>query len=536
MEIAMQVIGGLGLFLYGMTLMGDGLQKAAGRKLKAIVGALTKSTIRGIIVGAFVTAMIQSSAATTIMVVGFVNAGIMTLAQALGVIMGANIGTTMTGILIALNLNQYAPLLIGIGTLLLLTGKSKTVKATGEAILGFGILFFGMMTMEGGLAPLGNTPFFVNAIATLQSPVVGVLVGFVATAMVQSSSVIVGIVQALGMQNLITIGAAFPILLGSNIGSTITAAISSMGAHRTAKRAAFLHFIFNVIGSMLFLVLFVLFKEPFVNFMESNFSSLPSQIAISHFGFNILNTLLLYPFTRQLVALAEKVIPGSDIGDEFTVYLDERMLKTPSIALGQAMQETLRMGDLVKESQQEVKDLIINNKAKNYESIMEREKVINSMQRSITNYLVALSRESLLNDSEHKEIDDLLYMINDIERVGDHIKNICELYEDIENDEIIFSQDGLEELGHMFDACENVFKTAIEAFVEKDEGLAQKAFDIEDSVDQMEETYRQNHIRRLANKYVDAAPGIVFLDCISNLERISDHSNNIASYVVNKDS
>ncbi|MFR1323800.1 MAG: PhoU domain-containing protein, partial [Ezakiella massiliensis] len=168
--------------------------------------------------------------------------------------------------------------------------------------------------------------------------------------------------------------------------------------------------------------------------------------------------------------------------------------------------------------------------------IMEREKVINSMQRSITNYLVALSRESLLNDSEHKEIDDLLYMINDIERVGDHIKNICELYEDIENDEIIFSQDGLEELGHMFDACENVFETAIEAFVEKDEGLAQKAFDIEDSVDQMEETYRQNHIRRLANKYVDAAPGIVFLDCISNLERISDHSNNIASYVVNKES
>lgn len=533
MEIAMQVICGLGLFLYGMTLMGDGLQKAAGKKLKAIVGALTKSTIRGVIVGAIVTAIIQSSAATTIMVVGFVNAGIMTLTQALGVIMGANIGTTMTGILIALNLNQYAPLLIGLGTLLFLTGKNKTLKSTGEAILGFGILFFGMQIMEGGLSPLGNTPFFVNAISTLQSPIIGVFVGFIATALVQSSSVVVGIVQALGMQNLITIGAAFPVLLGSNIGSTITAMLSSFGAHKTAKRAALLHFLFNVIGSTIFIVLFILLKSHFIRFMESTFASLPTQIAVSHLGFNVINTVIMFPFAKQMVVLAEKLIPGKDSDEEITIYLDDRILKTPSIALGQALKETLRMSDFVKQSQKEVRELIVNKKEKYYESLMKREIIINKMQKAITNYLVELSHSTTLSEAEHKDIDDLLYMINDIERVGDHIKNICELYDDIEADNIVFTGDGLDELSKMFDSCEEVFALAIESFNEKNVEKARRVFAIEDEVDNMEEYYRQNHIRRLANKYVDAAPGIIFLDCISNLERISDHSNNIATYVVN---
>lgn len=534
MDIAMQVIGGLGLFLYGMTLMGDGLQKAAGKRLKAIVGALTKSTLRGVIVGAIVTAIIQSSSGTTVMVVGFVNAGIMNLNQALGVIMGANIGTTMTGILIALNLNKYAPLLIGVGTLLVLMSKNKTLKSTGEAVLGFGILFLGMKTMEGGLKPLGNTPFFVNAMATLNSPILGVLVGFIVTAIVQSSSAVVGIIQALGMQGLISIGAAFPILLGSNIGSTMTAALSSLGAHKTAKRAALLHFLFNFIGSGFFLILFIFTKGPFVHFMESTFQTLPGQIAMSHLGFNVLNTLLLFPFVNQLVALAEKLIPGKDNEDSITIYLDERMIKTPSIALGQAMKETMRMSDFVKLSQKEVRELIINNKIKNYESIMKREEVINAMQREITSYVVELSRSSNLSETEHKDIDDLLYMINDIERVGDHLKNICELYDDIEKDSVIFSEDGIEKMNIMFSKCEEAFALAIESFNENDKEIAQRVLDIENEVDKLEEEYRQSHIKRLSNKYVDAAPGIVFLDCISNLERISDHSNNIATYVINE--
>lgn len=534
MDIAMQVIGGLGLFLYGMTLMGDGLQKAAGKRLKAIVGALTKSTLRGVIVGAIVTAIIQSSSGTTVMVVGFVNAGIMNLNQALGVIMGANIGTTMTGILIALNLNKYAPLLIGVGTLLVLMSKNKTLKSTGEAVLGFGILFLGMKTMEGGLKPLGNTPFFVNAMATLDSPILGVLVGFIVTAIVQSSSAVVGIIQALGMQGLISIGAAFPILLGSNIGSTMTAALSSLGAHKTAKRAALLHFLFNFIGSGFFLIIFILTKGVFVNFMESTFQTLPGQIAMSHLGFNVLNTLLLFPFVNQLVALAEKLIPGKDNEDRITIYLDERMLKTPSIALGQAMKETMRMSDFVKTSQKEVRDLIINNRNRNYENIMKREDTINSMQREITSYVVELSRSSNLSESEHRDIDDLLYMINDIERVGDHLKNICELYDDIEKDSVVFSDEGKEKMNIIFDKCEDAFALAIESFDKNDKEIAKQVMDIENEVDKLEEEYRQSHIKRLSNKYVDAAPGIVFLDCISNLERISDHSNNIATYVINE--
>ncbi|MCI6610455.1 MAG: Na/Pi cotransporter family protein [Ezakiella sp.] len=536
MEIAMNVICGLGLFIYGMTLMGEGLQKAAGSKLKAIVGALTKSTLRGILVGALVTCLIQSSGATTVMVIGFVNAKIMTLNQAVGVIMGANIGTTITSFIIALNLGQYSPILIAIGTIFYLMGKTRSTKSIGESILGFGLLFLGIMTMEKGLKPLSNNASFVGFMQQLDSPILGMIIGIVATTALQSSSASIGVMQALGMQGLMTIGAAFPMLLGTNIGSTTTAILSSLGAHKTAKRAALIHFLFNLIGSIIFLILFLLFKPWYVAFMDKHITTgLATQIAVSHFAFNLVNTVLFYPFTNLLVKVTEKIIPGNDKDDEpVTIYLDQRILQTPSIAVFQATKEAERMSEMALESLRESEALMTEQgKSANYDSIMDRELIINKMQREITAYLIELSHASLSSE-QHKDVDDLFYVVSDIERCGDHIKNIAELYEDIEKDAIVFDEILKDEMKRMFDECAKALETSMKAFVERDIELVNKVFKIEDGVDEMEDEYRAKHIRRLSNKYTDALPGIIFLDCISNLERISDHSNNIANYVQNR--
>lgn len=534
MQIALQVICGLGLFIYGMALMGEGLQKAAGKRLKEIVGSLTKSTFRGILVGAFVTMLIQSSSTTTVMVIGFVNARIMTLAQAVGVIMGANIGTTMTGFIIALNLGQYAPIVIALGTIFYVVGKKRSSKSVGQAILGFGLIFLGILTMEGGLKPLANNPMFMKFMAGLDSPFLGLLFGVVATTILQSSSAAIGIMQAMGMQGMISLGTAFPILLGTNIGSTTTAALSSLGAHKTAKRAALIHFLFNVFGTVIFMTLFLLLRRPFVNFMEETFPYMPTQIAVSHLMFNLVCTILFYPFTKGFVRLADLMIKGSDREKGgVSIFLDERILATPSIALGQALKETERMGSFVSQSLEQVEGLIVDGKYPLYDVLMERENTINLMEREITSYLVQLSHASL-SEAEHKDVDDLLYVINDIERVGDHVKNIAELAEDMQNENIHMTERAMEELRQMFSKCREAFGLSMDAFVHRDPEHAMEVIRIEERVDVMEEEFRANHIKRLANKYCDAPPGIIFLDCISNLERVSDHSNNIASYVLRR--
>lgn len=535
MEIAMKVICGLGLFMYGMALMGEGLQKAAGSKLKAIVGALTQSTFRGILVGALVTCLIQSSSATTVMVVGFVNAKIMTLNQAVGVIMGANIGTTMTSFIIALNLGQYSPILVGVGTVFYLIGKTKSTKSLGESFLGFGLLFLGIMMLEQGLKPLSDNQMFSNFMKQLNSPFLGLIIGVIATTILQSSSATVGIMQALGMQGLMHIGAAFPMLLGTNIGSTTTAILSSLGAHKTAKRAALIHFLFNLVGSIIFMIVFLIVKPWYVAFMENNIPSLPTQIAISHLAFNLINTIIFYPFTNVLVKVTEKIILGIDKDEEqVSIYLDNRILQTPAIALGQAIKEMERMSDMVKTSLKEAENLIVYGDRAKFDTIMQREALINKMQSEITSYLIELSH-SPLSDEQHKDVDDLFYMISDIERCGDHIKNIAELLEDIDKDSIKFDDVLREQMKNMFEECSLSFETSIRAFVGRDSDLAREVFKIEDHVDEMEAEYRETHIRRLSNKYTDAPPGIIFLDCISNLERVSDHSNNIATYVVNRE-
>ena len=324
-----------------------------------------------------------------------------------------------------------------------------------------------------------------------------------------------------------------PVVLGSNIGSTTTALISSFGAHKTAKRAALVHLLFNLIGSLIFLTIFILLKDKIINLFETYLNGLPTQIAIGHLIFNIISTLIFFPLTKALVKITEKIIPGSDNDDQEVTNLDRRMLTTPSIALAQAADETKRMGTEVLRSLSLTQDMMLEEKYSLFDKIMEREATINKMEKEITRYLVELSH-STISTSEHKMVDDLLYAINDIERVGDHIKNIAELSTDMMEENLRFTGSGKDELKEMFEKCYDAFKLALESYFEQNTEKASLALKLEEEVDNMEEKFRNNHIKRLANKYCDAMPGIVFLDCISNLERVSDHANNIATYTLDR--
>ena len=346
MDIAIPVFGGLGLFLYGMNMMGDGLQKAAGDRLRRLIEVLTNKRLMGVIVGALVTMIIQSSSATTVMVVGFVNAGLMTLTQAVGVIMGANIGTTITAQIIAFDLAEYAPIAVAIGVAIWLIAKRKRIKDTAEILIGIGILFIGMDMMSTGLKPLAEVQAFADIMVNLNNPVIGVIVGLLITTMVQSSSASIGLLQALAGEGLITINMAFPILFGDNIGTTTTSLISSIGANKTAKRAAVVHFLFNVIGTIIFMLILRIPVQAFVEYISPG--DVKRQIANAHTLFNVINVIIQFPFARFLVWAAEKMVPGLDKEDmDATLYLDTRILETPGIALGQVKKEVLRMGELV---------------------------------------------------------------------------------------------------------------------------------------------------------------------------------------------
>lgn len=531
MHIALPVMGGLGLFLYGMNLMGAGLQKAAGSKLKKIIEALTSNKLMGVIVGAAVTMIIQSSGATTVMVIGFVNAGLMTLTQAAGVIMGANIGTTITAQIIAFNLTDYAPIAVIVGVALWLIASKKKSKDIAEILIGVGILFIGMGMMSDGLKPLSDLPAFTNVMTSLRNPILGMLVGLGLTTIIQSSSASIGLLQALATQGLVHMNIAFPILFGSNIGSTTTALISSFGANKTAKRAALIHFLFNLFGTIVFM--FVL-RYP-IEFLVTRMSpgNISRQIANAHTIFNIVNTVIQFPFINVLVKVVETIVPGTEKSDIASKHLDYRIIETPSIALGQAIKEIIHMGDLVLENMSEAKLALLDFKDENIEKVLERERLINKLQREITEYLVQLSNASL-SDEQHGEVNVLLYTINDIERVGDHLENIAELAQYNLNNHITFSKEAKDELDEMFGVCTEVFTTTMVAFKDTDEKSARKVIALEDEVDRLEKQNRSNHIDRLNKMQCETGPGIIFLDAISNLERVSDHSLNIAMYVLDK--
>ena len=529
MNIAISLVGGLGMFLYGMNVMGDGLQKAAGEKLKKIIEMLTTNKIMGVLVGTLVTAIIQSSSATTVMTIGFVNAGIMSLQQAVGVIMGANVGTTVTAQLVSFNIEKYAPMAIGIGMAFWFFTKKKNVKNISEILIGFGILFVGMNFMKAAAAPVSEMPQVHDAMLYLsKNPVLGILAGFVITGTIQSSSASIGILIVLASQGLLPITAALPVLYGDNIGTCVTSLLSTVGASRNARRAAIMHLCFNVIGTLLFIIVL---SKPIVALVTSiDPTNVPRQIANAHTLFNVVNVIVLLPFSSYLVKLATKLVPYTEDEDleniHTTKFLDERILETPSIALSNTVDEVIRMASRSTRALDSAYDAVKTFSHEKREKTFEYEKMINTLQLDITNFLFALSNRNL-SDLERIKADVLFHIVNDIERVGDHADNIAEISQFMEDKKVKFTDDATKELDTLFELASKNFYDSITALKTSDFELAATITDREREINILEQNARDSHMVRLRSGTCSVEAGIYFLDIISNLERISDHSINI---------
>lgn len=532
MGIAINLLGGLGLFLYGMNLMAEGLQKAAGEKLKKIVEKLTSTLVMGVLVGAVVTGIIQSSSAATVMIVGFVNAGIMNLSQAIGVIMGANIGTTVTAQLVSFKLEAIAPVTIGIGIILYLFSKKQKTKELATILLGFGILFTGMEFMKDAVEPLSQYKGFSDALVYFgQHPLLGVIAGFAITGIIQSSSASMGMLIVLASQGLIPLNAALPILYGDNIGTCVTSLLSSIGASRNAKRAAIMHLTFNVIGTIIFMLILGKPISMIVEYLDPN--DVGRQIANAHTMFNVLNVLILLPFAKYIVKIVLKIMPITEEESEASVktkYLDERILQTPSIALGNTVKEVLRMGQKANYSLEASMDSLLNKSEESVQKVARYEEIVNALQKDILNYLLKLSKLTL-NNEERSKVDLLFNTVNDIERVSDHAENISELSKIAIEKDLKFSESARKEMINIYAKVQENFKTALKCLEEDNKEMAHEIYTLEDEVDALDKLYRKTHMERLNKGNCTIDSGVLFLDLLTNLERISDHSCNIANQV-----
>lgn len=548
-EMLITLLGGLGLFIYGMNMMSDGLKTIAGDRMKRLLEILTNNRLLGVIVGAIVTMIVQSSSTTTVMVVGFVNAGLMNLLQATGVIMGANIGTTITAQLVAFKITKYAPLAVAIGAGMFLFIKKKRTKQIGAVILGFGILFVGMNFMSDAMKPLREFEGFKTLLVSFsRNPILGVLAGFALTAIIQSSSASIGLLQALAISGSFNIPGVeplaliVPILMGQNIGTCVTSLLSGIGATITAKRAAFIHFIFNVMGTVWFLIIILIAGNPIFNLIESISGTtmiegqvipdIARQIANTHTFFNIMNTIILFPFAKSLVKMSKKALSREeeeDIGG--LKFLDERIIENPAIAVGQAVKEVARMGRFSLENMNTAIRAFFEDDEKLVEEVFEREKVINQLERDITQYLVKLSNSNL-SEVDYLRATNLFHTINDVERIGDHAENIAELAQYRIEHKLSFSNVALGELKNMIGKIRQMITDVLKALEEDDIPLAKTIHDREDEIDKMEESSRNEHICRLNNQLCHPASGVIFLDILSNLERIADHVNNISKTVL----
>ena len=535
-SMLMQLAGGLGLFLFGMKLMGDGLEMAAGSKLRGMIERLTKNKYMGALVGLVVTAVIQSSSATTVMVVGFVNAGLMNLAQAVGVIMGANIGTTVTGVMIAINLTAIAPIAVLIGVVMISFIKRNSVKHIGQIIAGFGILFMGMKMMSTAMEPLSESEVFTSLMTSFSNPLLGVLVGLVFTAIIQSSSASVGVLQALGAAGAITLPSAIYVIYGQNIGTCVTALISSVGTSKTARRTAVVHLMFNVFGAILFIVISMLF--PFAELVQRIApGSVMAQISIVHVIFNIVCTAIMLPLSSLLVKVACKVIPGSDPvkSSNSLAYLDARILSTPPVAVAQLFKEVDRMGQLAKETLGMAMDALITQDNTKVDQIYENENTINFLNRGIAEYLVKINGLDL-EDYDRQALGSMYHVISDMERIGDHSENLCELAQTVKKSKQKFSPWEVEQATEMRNRVEAMLEEALQMFASR-ETQPQMAADInrrEEIIDDATQELKDLHIERLNQGKCSVVAGTVFMDMLTNLERIADHCTNIAYSMTNQ--
>lgn len=521
--------GGIGLFLFGIKFMGDGLELAAGSKLKKLLEVLTSNRFLAVLVGFVVTAVIQSSSATTVMVIGFVNAGLMNLAQAVGVIMGANIGTTVTSVLIALDLTDIAPLAIFIGVILMIFFKKKMTTHIGQIICGFGLVFLGMSTMSSSMEPLRDFQPFQDFIINAKNPFMGVMIGLVMTAIIQSSSATIGILQALASQNLVPIEFAVYVLFGMNIGTCVTALISTAGTKVNSKRAAVIHLLFNIIGTGIFML--VSAYTPYIEWLKTLNDSTMVQISIAHIIFNVVSTVVLFPFANVLVKLSCRLVPGKEAADEemHLKYLDERILNTPPFAIVQVGKEVKRMAEMAQKNFVAASNALIEMDVSNVEKIAEREKAINFLNHKITSYLIKINSLDLL-ENDSKYIGSLFHVVNDIERIGDHALNLSEAAQKSVEDKLTLSDKAKEELRDLFNTTQELLTGAIDAFDKQtltvDESF--KLYELEEHIDDLSDLYQNTHIVRLNNMECSTEAGMLFVNTITDFERVGDHAINIA--------
>lgn len=542
------LFGGLALFLYGMNMMGDGLEKISGGKLEQILEKMTDKTYKGVLLGCAVTAVIQSSSAVTVMVVGFVNSGIMELSRAIGVIMGANIGTTATAWILSLtgidgdslivNLlkpSSFAPVLAVVGVFLLMFSKSDKRKNIGGIIAGFGILMMGMEFMSDSMSGLADNQQFTSILLKFSNPVLGILTGMILTAIIQSSSASVGILQALSLTGAVSFGTAFPIVLGQNIGTCVTALIASVGTNKNAKRAAMAHLYFNIIGVVLAVALFYGGNAIFqFDFLQN--TVMPSQIAIIHSVFNIFSTLVMLPFTKQLEKLAYMTIKDGKKGKEDApVLLDERFLLTPSYAVEKSREVTVQMADLVEKTAMTAFSLLKNYKSEKASKISENEKKTDKYEEMLETYLVKVSALQL-SDEDSKNVFILHHAIEDLEKISDYCEDILKIKKNINKKNIIFSEKAKYDLSVMLAAVTKIINLTVEAFKMNDITKAREIEPLEEVIDKLKKELKNRHLKRIEDGSCSVDQGFVFLDVINALERIADHCASLAVSMIELES
>jgi phosphate:Na+ symporter len=524
------LIGGLGLFLYGMKLMGEGFENIASNKIKSFFEKIASNPIKAVFTGSIITAVIQSSSAATVMVVGFVNAGLMSVYQSVGVIMGANIGTTITAQIISFKLDEIVLLLIGIGSFTVFFSKEEKIRELGKLILGLGIIFLGMVFLKDTMEPLGESDYFRNLMISLKGNIfLGIVVGTIMTSLIQSSSASMGMLIALAVTGVLPIEVAIPILFGINIGTCTTALISSIGTSRDARKTAVIHLLFNVIGTIIFIP-----ASPLVQYIVEKITphDISRQIANVHTIFNVVNTAIMLPFINYLILLSGKVVKGED---NYTyikaTHMDDRILETPTIAVGQAINEIVIMGNKAKENLAVAMEAFNTGNEELIKKVYENEKLINLLENEITTFLVKLSNIELLEEQKNKVVS-MFHVVNDIERIGDHCENIAELTLEKINKRLKFSDEAIDELKGIYNYTLEALSISIESFKENDIKKARLTLEIEQNIDNLEQELRIMHISRLSNGYCYAHSGAIFLDIINNFERIGDHSTNIAEYTI----
>ncbi len=541
-EILFGLFGGLAVFIYGMNLMGDGLQKAAGERMRRILEILTSNPLMAVLVGALVTSLLQSSSATTVMVVGFVSARLMTLPQAIGVIMGANIGTTMTAQLIAFNLGDYAYLITAVGFIFYFFFSKKIIKYLGQTVFAFGLLFIGLETMSSVMTPLAQSPVFENMIYQLKDyPVLGLVTGALMTLVVQSSSATIAVLQNISAQPnpdggaIINLTTALPILFGCNIGTTITAILAAIGASVNAKRTAAAHSIFNIFGS----IVLMFFISPFASLVSMISPKGPEveiirrQIANAHTSFNIINTILWIPFIFVLAKMVTFLVRGKeDTLENRVLYLDHKILGNPTIAMDLATKELTRMATLAQQMMENAKDAFVNEDMTCAKRVSELEDVVDMLQTEIVKYLSTMLSKATLTERQSIRLAELMHVTGDIERMGDHCKNISKFAIQKKDEKLPFSQEAITDISNAFNMLNQMVDDTITSLSTDNTSLAKKVLSEEYEIDNVEEQLRSRHIERLNNGLCNPTSTIIFIELIHNLERIGDHCNNIAEAVL----